>query len=268
MTSLREACYLALMENDPVVKCRQVAELSKKQQQQSFEQPSLTPAKLNDVLTPGRPQTPELVAPKFVKKRGITSQLGRNHLMHALAHIEFNAINLALDAIYRFSDQPNDFYLDWLKVAADEARHFLLVCDYLKQHNTVYGDFPAHDGLWDMCRRTANDIVDRMALVPRVLEARGLDVSPSLIEKLKKQQDHAAVDVVNTIYHDEIEHVRIGSKWFHYQCEKRQLDPQQTFFNCIEKHMHGDLRGPFNLPARKRAGFSANELENIINKYS
>lgn len=268
MTSLRDSSYAALMESDPQRKCLLVAKISNTQQQQPFDRPSFPPSSIHDVTTPGRPKSPELVAPKFVKKRGISTQLGRNYLMHALAHIEFNAINLALDAIYRFSDQPDDFYLDWLNVAADEARHFSLVCDYLKTHNTAYGDFPAHDGLWDMCRRTANDIVDRMALVPRVLEARGLDVSPALIEKLKHQQDHAAVEVVNTIYHDEIEHVRIGSKWFNYHCEKRQLDPQKTFLNCIEKHLHGDLRGPFNLEARHAAGFSANEMENILNKYS
>lgn len=264
MTSLREGSYTALMENVPSLKCQQVAKLHK----QTYDQPSLAPSILYDVLIPGRPQKPELVAPKLVKKRSISTSLGRHHLMHALAHIEFNAINLALDAIYRFSDQPDDFYLDWLTVAADEVRHFLLVCGYLKKHGIHYGDFPAHDGLWDMCLRTANHVVDRMALVPRVLEARGLDVSPVLIEKLKKQQDQAAVEVVSTIYHDEIEHVRIGSKWFNYQCEQQKLDPQKAFFQCIEKHLHGELRGPFNLPAREQAGFSAGELENIINKYS
>ena len=263
MTSLREGSYAALMENDPPLKCQLVAELH----QRSFDQASLAPSSINDVIVPGRPEKPELVTPKLVKKRGLTTQLGRNHLMHALAHIEFNAINLALDAIYRFSDQPNQFYLDWLSVAADEARHFLLVCNYL-QHDIEYGDFPAHDGLWDMCRRTSNHVVDRMALVPRVLEARGLDVSPALIEKLKNQHDNAAAEVINTIYHDEIEHVRIGSKWFNHQCEQQNLDPQKTFFKCIEKHLYGDLRGPFNLPARQQAGFSEIELENIINKYS
>lgn len=252
------------MENDPRLKCQLVAKL----QGQTFDQPSLAPRSINEVKIPGRPKSPELVSPKFVKKRGIASQVGRNHLMHALAHIEFNAINLALDAIYRFSNQPDDFYLDWLSVAADEARHFLLVCDYLQKYDVEYGDLPAHDGLWDMCRRTANDVVDRMALVPRVLEARGLDVSPALIKKLQNQNDQAAIQVVSTIYNDEIEHVRIGSKWFNYQCQKRQLDPQKTFFESIEKHLYGDLHGPFNLPARERAGFSKNELKNIVDKYS
>lgn len=264
MNTLRDACYLALMENDPAIKCQQVAQLH----QQIFEKPSFAPATIHAVTTPGRPEKPELVAPRYVKKRGISTRLGRNHLMHALAHIEFNAINLALDAVYRFSEQPDDFYLDWLRVAADEARHFLLVCDYLALHDAAYGDFPAHDGLWDMCRRTENDVVDRMALVPRVLEARGLDVTPALIEKLKEHDDQAAVAVVTTIYNDEIEHVRIGSKWFIHQCEQRQLDPPKTFFACIEKYEYGGMRAPFNLPARKQAGFTADELENIIKKYS
>ena len=261
--NLRQQCYNALMEPDPQQKCHLVAAIA----QQTFNAPTEPAKQTQEFTTPGRPNKPLLVAPRKVKKRGLAKQSGRNYFMHALPHIEFNAINLALDAAFRFDQQPQQFYLDWLFIAADEARHFLLVCDYLTEHGVAYGDYPAHDGLWDMCLRTADDIVARMALVPRVLEARGLDVSPTLIDKLAQHGDQAAVDILQVIYTDEIEHVRLGSKWFAHQCTIRQLDPQITFFDCIEKHMHGELRGPFNLAAREMAGFSQQELENIQNKY-
>ena len=212
---------------------------------------------------PGLPSNVELVAPRQLKRRGMQAQSGRNILMHAIAHIEFNAINLALDAAYRFRDQPLKYYQDWISVAADEARHFNLIKDYLNTHDCDYGDFPAHNGLWDMAVQTADDVIARMALVPRVLEARGLDVTPTMIEKLQNVGDQAAVDILRVIYQDEIGHVKIGSHWFNYHCEQQQLDSRQTFKKMVDKHLHGQLKGPFNLAARLQAGFDEIELANL-----
>ena len=188
--------------------------------------------------------------------------------MHAIAHIEFNAINLALDAAYRFAEQPQQFYNDWLRVAAEEATHFDLVCDYLAAQGVHYGDYPAHDGLWDMCTRTADNVLARMALVPRVLEARGLDVTPTLIDKLTNAHDFAAVKVLKIIYDDEIDHVRIGSDWFVYHCQQQNREPQETFLDCVENYLHGELRGPFNLTARQQSGFTETELAYLNKHYS
>jgi uncharacterized ferritin-like protein (DUF455 family) len=209
----------------------------------------------------GLPDQLELVPPRQLKKRSIQQQDGRNVLMHAIAHIEFNAVNLALDAAYRFRNQPDEYYSDWISVAADEARHFLLIQGYLHRHDCHYGDYPAHNGLWDMAVRTQDDVVARMALVPRVLEARGLDVTPQIIERLTRVGDEDAVEILRTIYNDEIEHVKTGSKWFYYQCEQNHLDPRQTFLEMIELHLHGELKGPFNFEARLLAGFNDQELD-------
>lgn len=215
----------------------------------------------------GYPHTLRLVAPRELPKRRFKNQDGRNILMHALAHIEFNAINLALDAAYRFRDVPAQFTLDWIAVAADEARHFLLVNDYLKAHGCQYGDFAAHNGLWEMVVKTQDDIVARMALVPRVLEARGLDVSPAMIARLEQHGDRAAADVVKVIYQDEIGHVKIGSHWFEHCCKERDLEPRTTFKTMIKRYLHGELRGPFNLEARGEAGFSDQELQDLVEQY-
>lgn len=219
--------------------------------------------KVIPIPTPGLPQNLKLVAPRQLKKRGIQNQEGRNILMHAIAHIEFNAINLALDAAYRFRDQPLTYYQDWINVAADEARHFNMIRNYLNDHQCDYGDYPAHNGLWDMAVQTADDVVARMALVPRVLEARGLDVTPAIITKLTHAGDQAAVDILKVIYQDEIGHVNIGSHWFKYQCQLRQLDPRTTFQIMIKTHLHGELKGPFNIAARLQAGFDEIELDEI-----
>lgn len=254
------------MEQDPNAKCRKTQTLW---QLWRGDQLSVNvDHTARSIEIPGRPAAPELVAPRYVKKRGIAKQSGRNNLMHAIAHIEFNAINLALDAAYRFSGQPRQFYTDWLSVAADEARHFGMVCDYLKKQQVCYGDFPAHNGLWDMCVQTADDIVARMALVPRVMEARGLDVTPTLIGKLQHAGDHDAAAILEVIYQEEIRHVRIGSHWFRHHCVIRDLSPEETFLKCIDQYLHGQLRGPFNVPARREAGFEETELINLVNQYS
>ncbi len=216
-----------------------------------------------DIAIPGLPEHLQLVAPRCLKRRGIQNQVGRNVLMHAIAHIEFNAINLALDAAYRFRDQPKQYTLDWIGVAADEARHFGLVRGYLVQHDCDYGEYPAHNGLWEMALKTSHDVLARMALVPRVMEARGLDVTPKMIRRLQAVGDDQAADILGVIYTDEIEHVRIGSSWFNWLCLNRGLDPGPTCVKLVENHLHGDLKGPFNHEARLRAGFGEQELRNI-----
>ena len=262
--SLQKACYQALMAQDPTEKCKLTLALSQKFNQNFLEIDHKPPEQIS---VPGRPKKPKLVLPKHLKKRGIATQTGRNHLMHAVAHIEFNAINLALDAVYRFANQPRQFYVEWLRVAEEEAKHFKLVSQYLKSNSIAYGDFPAHDGLWDMCLRTSEDILARMALVPRVLEARGLDVTPSLIEKLIQAKDDKAADVLQLIYEEEIDHVRIGSDWFVYHCHQRKLEPKNTFLYYVKKYLHGELRGPFNLTARQKAGFTEVELKYLQDHY-
>ncbi len=221
----------------------------------------------NGIATPGYPLALELVAPKSLKRRGISSQVGRNVLLHAIAHIEFNAINLALDAAYRFRNQPEQFYRDWIQVADDEARHFAMIRQYLNQHDCEYGHYPAHNGLWEMAVSTQHDIVARMALVPRVLEARGLDVTPGIIQRLDNVNDHKAVEILKVIYQDEIGHVDIGSRWFFYHCQQRELEPRSTFLKMVETHLHGELRGPFNISARLQAGFDQMEMRAIDAKY-
>lgn len=212
------------------------------------------------VVIPGRPSRPELVPPLEVGRRSMRTVEGRAALIHALAHIEFNAINLALDAIWRFPDMPLAFYSDWLRVAAEEAYHFSLLAQHLQRLGYTYGDFPAHNSLWDMAEKTRHDILARIALVPRTLEARGLDASPPLRAKLAQIGDTEAVDILTIILRDEIGHVAIGNHWYGWLCQQRQLDPVATYAELALKHKAPQLRGPFNLDARRAAGFSEDEL--------
>ena len=216
---------------------------------------------------PGRPVKPELVDPKDVPRRNFTSQQGRLSLVHAIAHIEFNAINLALDAVYRFQNMPEQFYTDWCRVAAEEALHFTMLSDYLESHGMAYGDLPAHNGLWEMAVKTDFDVLVRMALVPRVLEARGLDVTPGMIKKLQSAGDTELVAILQKIFDDEIGHVKIGSYWYKTLCEERQLEPQQTFIELIEKYMQGAKFGPFEFEARKQAGFTDEEMQRLLSYF-
>lgn len=209
---------------------------------------------------PGRPERPTLVAPRLLRHRGMQSPEGRAALLHALAHIEFNAINLALDAVWRFHDMPEPFYGDWLRVAAEEAHHFTLLAARLAEFGHAYGDFPAHDGLWEMCERTRGDVLARMALVPRTLEARGLDASPPIRARLVQAADLESAAILDVILRDEIGHVRIGNRWFRYLCEMRSLDPHTTYARLAEQYRAPRLRGPFNFDARRDAGFDDAEL--------
>ncbi|AFJ01353.1 hypothetical protein Q7C_172 [Methylophaga frappieri] len=215
---------------------------------------------------PGRPDKPELVAPKELPRRRNNRDTGHASLIHAICHIEFNAINLALDAIARFTNMPDQYYADWLQVADEEARHFQTLSAHLHSSGFAYGDFPAHNGLWEMALKTHHDPLLRMALVPRVLEARGLDVTPKMMEKLRQSGDLGAVDILEIILQEEIGHVAIGTRWFNYLCDQRQLDPLNTFTALLETHFHGAIRGPFHLEAREQAGFTEAELTWLTNR--
>ncbi|HEX7907829.1 MAG TPA: ferritin-like domain-containing protein [Paraburkholderia sp.] len=209
---------------------------------------------------PGRPARPELVEPRKLGRRSMQSPQGRAVLLHALAHIEFNAINLALDAVWRFAGMPAAFYTDWLKVAAEEAYHFSLLTTRLAEYGHAYGDFPAHDGLWDMCERTRGDVLARMALVPRTLEARGLDASPPIRARLLQAGDQASAAILDVILRDEIGHVLIGNRWFRHLCDEGGLDPHETYTRLADQYHAPKLRGPFNFEARRDAGFDDAEL--------
>lgn len=210
---------------------------------------------------PGRPARPHLVAPKDVPSRSPATREGRAALLHAIAHIEFNAINLALDAAWRFTDMPREFYRDWLRVAAEEALHFTLLRTHLQALGHDYGDFDAHDGLWTMTERTAADITARMALVPRTLEARGLDATPPLQAKFARAGDARAVEILDIILRDEIGHVAIGNHWYRWLCVRDGLDPQTHYELLSKRHAAPRLRSPFNIAARRAAGFSDAEID-------
>lgn len=210
---------------------------------------------------PGRPPKPELVDPRRLERRSSATPEGRIRLLHAFAHIEFNAINIALDAVYRFRGLPHAFIDDWLAVAREEARHFGLLAAELERRGSRYGACRAHAGLWDMVCRTRGSALERMALVPRVMEARGLDVTPGMIARFRQAGDDAAVEILEIIYRDEIGHVRIGNDWFRYLCTEQGVDPARTFRDLVASYLHGRLRGPFNRPARLEAGFAPAELD-------
>ena len=210
--------------------------------------------------SPGRPVRPALVPPKEVPSRTPFTVEGRAALLHAIAHIEFNAINLALDAVWRFDGMPPSFYLDWLSVASEEAHHFSLLREHLHSLGFDYGDFDAHDGLWLMTQRTSADVVARMALVPRTLEARGLDATPPLQAKFERAGDHRAVDILGVILRDEIGHVAIGNHWYRWLCEQQGLDPFAHYALLAQQHQAPRLRAPFNFEARRAAGFTDEEM--------
>jgi uncharacterized ferritin-like protein (DUF455 family) len=215
------------------------------------------------IAAPGRPQRPNLVSPRDLPARGLGTPEGRVALIHAVAHIEFNAINLACDAVYRFRGMPDEYYRDWIGVAADEARHFTLLQARLTELGHAYGDFDGHDGLWEMAVKTSDSCLARMALVPRVLEARGLDVTPGMIERLRAVGDRTTVAILELILREEVGHVAAGSRWFAWCCAREQLDADATFAQLIAQHVRGAVKGPFNMSARLAAGFSASELARL-----
>lgn len=214
-------------------------------------------------VLPGRPARPALVAATDVPRRSPFTADGLAAMVHAVAHIEFNAINLALDAVWRFPGMPAAYYRDWLQVAAEEAVHFGLLAAQLRELGHTYGDFPAHDGLWDMCDRTAGDVLARMALVPRTLEARGLDASPPMQARLRQVGSPEAlrtVDILEVILHDEVGHVAIGNHWYRWLCAQAGLEPVAHYRVLARQYKAPRLRPPFNEAARRLAGFSDAEL--------
>ena len=209
---------------------------------------------------PGRPATPRLVPHASLPRRSAFTAQGRAGLLHAVAHIEANAIRLALDAVWRFAGLPVDYYRDWLGVAAEEAKHFTLLVEHLATLGCDYGDFEAHDGLWEMVEKTKHDPVARMALVPRTLEARGLDATPPMQAKLARAGDARAVAILDIILADEIGHVAVGNRWYRWLCKRDGLDPLAHYALLAAQYEAPQPRPPFNFSARRRAGFSEAEL--------
>jgi len=217
-------------------------------------------------ISAGFPSHLDWVPPRNLKHRKLSLPVGRAALIHSVCHIEFNAINLALDAICRFSGMPKEYYVDWLKIAAEEAYHFNLLRQHLKNNHYNYGDFPVHNGLWKMAEDTAYDPLVRMACVPRLLEARGLDVAPIMAEKLKSNGDNIAAGLLGIIFQDEIEHVKVGNRWYHYLCQQRGIEPLKMFRQLVHKHAPEFLRGPYNTMARLEAGFQIEEMNFLQSK--
>jgi uncharacterized ferritin-like protein (DUF455 family) len=210
-------------------------------------------------VRPARPQRPALCPPRDLARRRIGQGIaGRIALLHALAHIELNAIDLGWDIIARFSAEalPRAFYDDWLAVATDEARHFTLLAERLAALGAAYGDLPAHDGLWQAAAETAHDLLARLAVVPLVLEARGLDVTPAMIARLRAAGDEDSAARLQVIYDDEIGHVAAGKRWFDWLCERRGLEPRPTWQALVERHFKGTLKPPFNQAGRAAAGLA------------
>ena len=212
------------------------------------------------VTDPGRPAKPDLVPPQDVPRRRLGSTEGRASMLHAIAHIEFTAINLALDAAWRFRGLPGDYYRDWLQVAREEVQHFILLREQLRQQGYDYGAFPAHGGLWDMARISEHDLLARMALLPRLMEAHGLDVTPGIMAKFRALSDAGAVVVLERILADEVGHVALGDRWFRRLCAERGLPAEATFRRLLADHGLPLPRGPLNREARLRAGFTEEEL--------
>jgi uncharacterized ferritin-like protein (DUF455 family) len=210
---------------------------------------------------PGRPARPVLLPAREVPQRSVGTPEGRAGLIHSLVHIECNAVDLALDVLWRFAGMPPAFYGDWLRVAREEALHFQLLLEHLHSLGQAYGDFEAHEGLWHMAHKTRGDLLARMAIVPRTLEARGLDASPAVQRKLVSVGDHRAGAILDIILRDEIGHVAVGNQWFRWLCSQQGLEPISHYQHLAELHAPPKLRGPFNLPARRAAGFVEAELE-------
>jgi uncharacterized ferritin-like protein (DUF455 family) len=267
MTELRQAALEILALTDAQSKVTRVFQLFDDYQRQLVSinlSGVLTP---HDLVLPGGPVKPALIPPLQVPKRKMDSVEGRASLLHSLAHIEFNAMNLALDAIWRFSDMPQEYYADWLKVAKEESFHFSLVNEHMQSFGFSYGDFSAHNSLWEMVERTTDSVIARMALVPRTMEARGLDAVPRIRDRFKQIKDVKAVEILEIILHDEIGHVLIGNRWFNFLCSNEGLSPITAYRELAQKYHAPTLRGPFNFEARQQAGFTAEEL-NLLESLS
>lgn len=257
MLSLRTSVIGPLLTQNAVAKAQSTLALSLD-----------LPIDINTDITPplgipGRPIKPTLVLPKDIQKSSLKTPKGHGALLHALAHIELNAIDLALDIVWRFSGMPEQFYRDWVRIAQEEALHFTLLRDHLLSLGFDYGDFDAHNTLWEMAEKTKEDVLARVALVPRTLEARGLDASPAVRNKLVSIADVKAAEILTLILKDEIGHVAAGNYWYRWICAQRQLNPLSTYAELSKKYAAPTLLGPFNLEARRLAGFEDDELEQL-----
>lgn len=259
--NLFAAARACLAEADVAAKLQCAAQLAR--QWQAGELVPRRDAPLPDLVEAGRPSRPELVPPRQLPRRRLGSAGGQVAMLHAIAHIEFNAINLACDAVFRFRDLPPEYYGDWLTVAAEEAYHFSLLAGRLAQLGHAYGDFPAHNGLWDLAVKTRGDPLVRMAMVPRVMEARGLDVTPDIQAKFRAIGDERSVAILDIILRDEIGHVAVGSRWFRHLCERRGLEPEATYFSLLAEYFGEGVRCPLHWQARRDAGFSEAELARL-----
>lgn len=258
-SELRAMALRWLTECDPQIKAASTIALKR-----SWDTGCLTldPAARfsSNAAIPGRPVQPTLVSPRELERRPMNTAAGRAALIHALAHIEFNAINLALDALWRFADMPREFYVDWLQVAAEEALHFTLLNTHLQTLGYAYGDFNAHNSLWEMAEKTSSDVIARMALVPRTLEARGLDATPAVRAKLAQVEDDKAAAILDIILRDEVGHVAIGNRWYAWLCQQQGVEPLMTYRELARRYKAPVLKGPFNIDARRAAGFTELEL--------
>lgn len=264
---IRARAGLALAEDDLATKAEMVRSLHAAATSGSVPDDSNEQVPLHPVEAPGRPARPELVEPRSLPRRRLGTPEGRFAAIHAVAHIEANAVNLALDAIHRFEGLPWSYRLDWLGVAVEEALHFEMLAGRLADLGGSYGDLPAHDGLWSAAVATAEDPLRRMALVPRVLEARGLDVTPLMLERFREVGDTATAAVLQRILHDEVGHVAIGDRWFRHLCAQRGLEPAPTFIELLDE-ADTIVPPPFNEEARTRAGFGAAELDDLARRHS
>jgi len=256
---LRAECLKALATNDLNDKLNQVKAIY-----ESFKSHRVTIDSKADIHhtfhLPGAPLKPNIVRPRLVEKRSASTQHGKLIFIHALAHIEFSAINLALDIIWRFKNLPEQFYFDWIQVAYEEQTHFNLLNDYLKKFGLTYGSFNAHNSLWEMAERTHHDLIHRLALIPRTMEARGLDVTPPIIEKFKQQKDDEIASILQIIYEEEIHHVSIGNIWYRWACESQKIDHHETYKSLLKKYDIELNYGKLNKEARYKAGFLKEEL--------
>jgi uncharacterized ferritin-like protein (DUF455 family) len=256
ITSLRGGATMAITSPDLDIKTRLAQETATRW----FERRLSLRSPLDPPLAsrPGRPAKPELVPPKAVEKRSLHTPNGRIALLHSIAHIELNAVDLALDIVARFATEPVplSFFDGWMTVAFEEAKHFRMVRTRLNEMGADYGDMPAHDGLWQAAHSTRNDLTARLAVVPLILEARGLDVTPSLQAKMRETGDTETAAILDVIYNDEKGHVAIGAKWFRFLCARERKDPAMTFQQLVRANFRGSLKAPFNDIARAEAGLT------------
>ncbi|TCM58959.1 uncharacterized ferritin-like protein (DUF455 family) [Rhizobium sp. PP-F2F-G48] len=256
MRSLRDGAALAIRASDLDLKADLAQEAARRWSERRLSLRS--PLDTSVPARPGRPAKPELIPPQRVPRRALTTLRGRIALLHAIAHIELNAVDLALDIVARFATErvPNSFFDGWMRVAYEEAKHFRLVRNRLRDLGADYGDLPAHDGLWQAAHDTRNDLTARLAVVPLILEARGLDVTPALQEKMRQSGDAASAAVLDIIYEDEKGHVAVGAKWFRFLCAREGKDPARAFQDLVRANFRGPLKAPFNDVARAEAGLT------------